>query len=453
MTSQGEMAIADTAGAVRRRGPFWMYLFTIAAGTLGLIYVYSFGVNVPWLDQWEVVTLLDKHSSGSLQLADLLRQHNEHRTLFPNTAMLILALVTGYNTVAEMYLIALVFLLTALVMTSCYWDETVQPQDLAFFCFIPLLIFSFKQFGNTLWGFQITFAFVQLFAVLAFYFLGRLASRSDRRGVFLAAVSSGGVASFSSIHGLIVWPVGLIQILLLPLTKSRKKGHAILWTCLGLFSWISYFLDYAKPAGHPSLLVFLRNPLRAVTFFFTLLGESLCWNTGTAFVAGIFLAGAFLVSILLLSRAHLLHRSAFWTAVTLFSLMVLASITIGRVGFGPDFAQASRYVTFSLLAVVGIHALTTRALSAVHNVLSHSITVAFRILLCVTLPLGYYLGWQAGAEVRRDRTAMAHVLLHYRDASDDQLQSLYPSTADEVKRRARILERLGFSVFAGKAPE
>lgn len=45
--------------------------------------VHSFGVNVPFWDDWEMVPLFQKYDAGNLTLSDLLAQHNEHRIFFP----------------------------------------------------------------------------------------------------------------------------------------------------------------------------------------------------------------------------------------------------------------------------------------------------------------------------------------------------------------------------------
>ena len=47
------------------------------------IYIFLFGLNIPFLDQWEVVGLLEQQQQGSLSFSDLLAQHNEHRPFFP----------------------------------------------------------------------------------------------------------------------------------------------------------------------------------------------------------------------------------------------------------------------------------------------------------------------------------------------------------------------------------
>ena len=57
--------------------------------------VVQYAVVVPYLDQWELVPLLEKTYHGELTFHDLWAQHNEHRLIFPQIIMLLLALPTA----------------------------------------------------------------------------------------------------------------------------------------------------------------------------------------------------------------------------------------------------------------------------------------------------------------------------------------------------------------------
>lgn len=61
------------------------------------LYIFLFGLNIPFLDQWEVVSLLQKKQQGLLTLSDLLAQHNEHRPFFPRLIWIALSTFTHYN--------------------------------------------------------------------------------------------------------------------------------------------------------------------------------------------------------------------------------------------------------------------------------------------------------------------------------------------------------------------
>ena len=82
--------------------PF-ILLILILPLIIEVFYIRSFGVNVVYWDQWELVPLLDKLYDSSLTFDDLFAQHNEHRIFFPRIIMLGLAYMTQYNTIAEMF--------------------------------------------------------------------------------------------------------------------------------------------------------------------------------------------------------------------------------------------------------------------------------------------------------------------------------------------------------------
>src|SRR5829696_8497279 len=169
-------------GTFRRvvAGVSWLLVLIPAA--LPYLYVRAFGVNVVFADAWDMVLVFRKFSSGRLTFADFYAQHNEHRMFFPRVAELLLGLLTRYNNVAEMYVVVSSFLITAAVLLVAFRREIGLPL---IFVPVALLIFSFRQYENMLFGFQINFAFT-------------------------AALGSATIASFSTAQGLLVWPAGLL---------------------------------------------------------------------------------------------------------------------------------------------------------------------------------------------------------------------------------------------------
>src|SRR5678815_2827528 len=66
-------------------------------------YIYFFGLNIPFWDQWANVSLLMKQQQGLLSIRDLFAQHNEHRPFFPRLIWIVLARLTHYNVKAEQW--------------------------------------------------------------------------------------------------------------------------------------------------------------------------------------------------------------------------------------------------------------------------------------------------------------------------------------------------------------
>src|SRR5215472_48423 len=138
----------------------------IAPALISFNYIFRFGVDVPYWDAWQFVPLLGDFYEGNLRLADLTHQHNEHRIVLPRVAMLIVARLTRYNTIAEMY--ATWLMLCAIV--SLYWvvhRRSLGLSQSSLVTFLPIAWFALtlRQYENLLWGWQILVALAFLLLV------------------------------------------------------------------------------------------------------------------------------------------------------------------------------------------------------------------------------------------------------------------------------------------------
>src|ERR687897_18750 len=306
------------------------WLFVLIPAALPYLYVRAFGVNVVFADAWDMVLVFRKFSSGRLTFADLYAQHNEHRMFFPKGAELLLGLLTRYNNVAEMYVVVSCFLITAAVLLVAFRREIGLP--LIFFVPVALLIFSFRQYENMLWGFQISFAFTQTFGVLALYLLSSSGRSNFGAYAFAAALGSATIASFSTAQGLLVWPAGLLRLLLGSVARPGKKVLLSHWGLVGVAEWVAYFVDYHTPRGHPPLLDALHHIGTAPGHFLTLLGSALFWQPEHAYEGGLVIGCLALAMFLATYGRGVLRQLPFWISLLFYSLLILATITLGRSG-------------------------------------------------------------------------------------------------------------------------
>jgi hypothetical protein len=439
----------DRTGALDRVSAGIALLFVLVPAALPYLYVRAFGVNVVFADAWDMVLVFRKWSSGRLAFADLYAQHVEHRMFFPRGAELLLGILTRYNNVAEMYLIVSCFLVTAGVLLLAFRRENGLP--LLFFVPIALLIFSFRQYENMLFGFQISFAFTQTFGVLALYFLYSSSRNSYRLYAFVAALGSATVASFSTAQGLLVWPAGLLGLLLGPTSTLGKKWTlAGIWVAVGLAEWVAYFVDYKTPQGHPPLPSVLSHVGTAMEYFLTLLGSALFWRSEYALAGGLVIGCLALGGILAMFRSGVLRGHSFWISLLSYTLLILATITLGRAGmFGVWQAAVSRYTTFSVLAVASVYAMLAKIplasrLGVIRAVLIF--TLAGAILL--SAGISYRNGVEVGRAQEASRERAAYVLKTYKSQPDARLAALLYPHPEIVRRRAPLLERLGYNVFS-----
>ena len=443
--------------ALRRTGTFRLilavvsWLFVLIPAALPYLYVRAFGVNVVFADAWDMVLVFRKFSSGRLTFADFYAQHNEHRMFFPKGAELLLGLLTRYNNVAEMYVVVSCFLITAAVLLVAFRREIGLP--LIFFVPVALLIFSFRQYENMLWGFQISFAFTQTFGVLALYLLSS-SGRSNFGAYAFAALGSATIASFSTAQGLLVWPAGLLGLLLGSVAGPGKKVLVGLWGIVGVAEWVAYFVDYHTPRGHPPLLDALGHIGTAPEYFLTLLGSALFWQPEHAYAGGLVIGCLALAMFLATYGRGALREHPFWISLLFYSLLILATITLGRSGmFGVWQAAISRYTTFSILAVASVYAMLAKMVFATRaSILRTVLLIALFGTILLSAGISYRNGIEVGRAQEASRERAAHVLETYRSQPDARLAAtLYPR-AETVRRRAPLLERLGYNVFSEPSP-
>ncbi len=445
---------------------FISYLLILLPVALGFLFVYLCGVNVVFWDQWGIAALFDKWFPGEISMSDLLLQSfggqnpRLHNIFFPRIVMLLLGTITKYNNLVEMYLIQTCFLVTLGCLVLVFKDS-IRPRLALFgpilFLPIPFLVFSLRQHQNMLWGFQLTFAFAQTFSVLAFYFLHVSGRTRFVKASFLAAVVSGTVATFSALPGIFVWPAGLLQLILAPIQKSTKRLLIGIWSLIGAVEWIVYLLNYRSPHG-----LNLVHPIYEARFFLTLLGHSLFGQQSLVFVSSVLLVGLVAVVPLLVYRGRQLGEYSFWIALLLFSLLVLASITVGRNGGA---ALSSRYVSFSILTVIAVYVILVKAVLVRNSYIVAGSLAILSALIVLSVPSSYLEGIEVGrgtgeageSAVPFERTTAyreraAFILATYESQPDEFLEALNPNP-ENVRDTAPVLERLGYNVFSEPRPE
>jgi hypothetical protein len=454
-----EGAVSRVASVgLRRTGTFRRILavvpwfFVLIPAALPYLYVRAFGVNVVFADAWDMVLVFRTFSSGRLTFADFYAQHNEHRMFFPRVAELLLGLLTRYNNVAEMYVVVSCFLITAAVLLVAFRREIGLP--LIFFVPVALLIFSFRQYENMLFGFQINFAFTQTFGVLALYLLYSSSRDNFRAYAFAAALGSATIASFSTAQGLLVWPAGLLGLLLGSVARPEKKVLVGLWALVGVAEWVAYFVDYHTPRGHPPLLDVLNHIGTATEYFLTLLGSALFWQPEHAYAGGLVIGCLALAMFLATYGRGVPREHPFFISLFFYSSLILLTITLGRAGmFGVWQAAISRYTTFSVLAVASVYAMLAKMVFATRaSVLRTVLLIALFGTILLSAGISYRNGIEVGRAQEASRERAAHVLETYRSQPDARLAAtLYPR-AETVRRRAPLLERLGYNVFSEPLP-
>ncbi len=399
----------------------------LVPGLLLCAFVGTWWVDVPYLDQWELVPLLAAWEGGTLGWADIWAQHNEHRIFFPKLLMLGLAAVSDWDVRYEMAA-SLVLAFTCFGLTVVLLHRARAPW------FTPLLagvlLFSPSQWGNWFLGWQVQILLMLATLLLALALLPR-APGSALAGAIAAAV----VASFSFGSGLLVWPAGaLVLVWARPPRYRRRIGW---WVAASVLIVLAYLWGYTRVTHHlePTLL---QATLGRIGYALAYLGSPLSQQVWLATLLGAGAVAALSYATYRLNRRrHAALLALGWLGVGAALLTAWA-----RAGYGMEQALSSRYVTLANLAWLGVlPALSALpALGALRVAPRNAAASLLAVLLALQALGGAYTWTLRYPAYTEARAALESGI------GPDTHTILYPE-AEVLRARRDQLEALGLSVF------
>ena len=492
--TQDSYATQDATDSRRRLGAI-----VVGAGALLLLFpvalyfwfVHRYGVNAIYYDQWENIALLTHNSyfqnsySGHTTLPMLWQQHGENRNLFPNLVVLALGRLTHFNIVVELYLSA-VLLVGSLSLIILAHRQDVARTPLLYYLPVAFLVLTLGQFENTLFGFQFWLYLVVLTLAATIFLLDR---PNLSWFIFVAAVITAIIGSYSAIDGLILWPVGLVVLF------WKRRPRVFLWTwalsAIATITLYFYGYNYSKAStGGGTYSYALSHFASAAEFFFVAIGDLMgvplahaSHTTVAALVAmGVAIFLLAVACLVLFARPSHRSRSPVGPALICFGLLLAGTVTFGRVNLGIQAATQSRYVTEDLLILAGCYlCLLERwpvrahdpvtsgvppALSAARPAAQsdgkrpdqwrEGLLVGLRIvalvLIVAEVVVGIQKGVPSGAATRRSYLFANLVSAHAADAPDSLLKSsLVPNGAyrvSNVRTLAEAAKKENLSFFA-----
>lgn len=452
-----------TALPILQRYSAWIAgALILAPVLLSFYYVNRFGVNVVWEDQWGLLPVFMKHDAGTLTLLDFWKQHNEHRHCIPKMVMYALAFATRWNVVAEMWVSQAMLLGMLTILLSVLWRECASKYRVWAMVPVACLTMGLRQSQNMLFGWQIGFVMIATSAVAALYCLYLMNRPRLRALKFAGAVVAATVATCSGGSGPLVWIAGLVPLELLPIPRRSKTVFFVSWACLGMAAWFLYFWGYqqpkdARPLGFSPLygLAYLGGALYPIAP----LSGSLPINdprTHMAFMDVVLplaiVAGAIIVLLALVSAVVSFTKrkgSAYslWLGIILYALLAGGATTVGRSAWGIGEALATRYSTFSGLAVIGIYCILTSLASEYRGRPIAMLWGCLFSLIVSGLVLSTIKGFETAAEEKLRKEYRIFVLATADTQPDDVLRG---STNSPEPREGGValLKKYGWNVFA-----
>jgi hypothetical protein len=322
--------------------------------------IEHYAVNVIFWDQTDDMRYIGDSYSGKLTFGDLWTQHEVHRMLFPNLLALLLAHTTHFNVVLEEYLSGL--MLCAAIVLLILTDKRRSPsRPWIYYCPVAVVMLSLAQFQNTLWGFQMAWFLVLLALSVSLFLLDRQAlTRPALAGAIIAAV----VGSFSSLQGLLIWPVGLVL-----LYRRRRSAKVVLaWVTSAVATAGAYLHHLHSGAGYSTPSYVFTHPIECVKYFLFIIGGIIGVMPGGVqwqIIGGLHLSsgvGVLLGVIRLLIVAWIVvaygprraeeRGSPVGVALICFGLLFSLLTTVGRASGS---ATPSRFTTYNLLVLAGCY--------------------------------------------------------------------------------------------------
>lgn len=417
-------------------------------------FVSTFGVNVPFGDQWMIPGFFAKIQTGQVAFQDFFAQHNEHRIFFPRIIIAILAFASSWNNKLEMYFS--VGLAVAIFGVLFAIARRTRSDSTSFHLSIILcgaFLFSLDQQENWLWGFQLAWFLINFFVVVAIgcIVLPQRYSPTVRlglAGLFCFA------ASFSSAHGLVAWLALVPLVMTLPGTLRQRALRVGLWLAAFVVVVAIYQIGYAKPGHHTDVFFPFKQPLAAINYLLTLLGfpirEVSITRSG---VGAFFLLNFLLFNVYFLKKFHLpiANAMAAWLALGWFPLLFALITTSGRARFGAAQATSSRYISVIVLLLVALIQLWRIVIQEKARSRYQRTGVFFATILVVLLLTNSKHTIDTASSAPRAAAKTCLELIHFLDYSKvpptaSCLSLLFPDP-NVLTENVSFLERLNFRQF------
>jgi len=379
--------------------------------------------SIPYEDDWytpgaQIVSFLE----GNLRFADLFRQHNESRLLFPNLCNLFLVAITGRwdskDAIVLLFGLACVgsFLLYILLLRT---TTLTLSHRLWAWSLLNAVLFCPAEYETFLWGIFLV-SLTPGVALLAAMLVNLSSLRLYWKVIANSALAF--VATYSFANGMLLWLLAapLCAVRQSAGTKSNAR-NSISWYAVyllfGALALALYFRHFTHPAQLPRFATSVSSAVPLFHFLLLWLGNVFAPAGADALFAGCLSLAAFaaltVVAIKVARRQGNFWRSYPWLMIAAYGLISGAITASGRLGFGLGAALAPRYSVVSVFFYIGLAGL---AVSLCDYWMADSYALSSREIFATGLVIGIFAGvWLSGFSnhliraqlVREERKALA----------------------------------------------
>jgi hypothetical protein len=427
-----------------------------------MLFIAEYQIDLPVDDHWKVLSLLDRLRDGTLNFEDIWQQDGEHRMFIAKIIMLSLAHISNWNVSYEIFfnvclLIALFVAISLhLIRATKHMGHDVKMWP---FMMISILIFSLSQWENF-------FLPMQWFVVVVSVVVGILVlANSGQSWVsFAVGIGLGVIATYSSAHGLLYWPIGLAVLITVDWTKrGRMIRECMIWTAVSVVVIFFFFYGLEREETGNMIALLYSQPLDYIQYVMVYIGAPIVRAEEWALLIGVIGIITFLAlgSRVTAARPALRRYLVPYVAIGLFAIGSAILTALGRLEwYGIRNALSSRYITVSLIFWVGLVGLVFHECSnsgkpaeqdeEKKRFAGYALTVGCCALILVSMVNAYT--WRTGAvwnQFRYLKPARDHVMSveegFWRDDIIQRLDRLSPP--ETIKERLKKLKRQRLAAF------
>jgi hypothetical protein len=454
VTSISSPLLAARTPALDRRARWLACAAVLLPLPILIWFIWQHAILVPYGDEFSLVPLIHNMNTGTLTFANVVAQHNEHRPVFPNLLLLVMADVShwtiSWEIVANLVLAFASFALLLKLVWQTFPERPVPRWGLALaFAWIA---FSPNQYENWLSGWEIEWFLCILGVLVTITVLSSSRPMSMSR-MGIAAVAAA-VADYSLASGVLAWVAGLIILF----CRREKPAWKFAWTLIAVLIASPYYYHYRGTNPRQGSATYtLEHPGAFGRYVLTYLGDPLSTShrstvtqIGAAF-AGVALAAAFTASccyVALRNRAAL-PRLAPWIALAAFSVGSAVLTGVGRLKLGSVQALSSRYVSVSLLflmAAIVVAIIALENLPPRHARLFQRAATASALSIGALVIVGYPIGILLGRRYP-DTANYPHCVYTARSAASSCLRVAYPPSPAYAFRQIQYLRTIHWAGF------
>jgi hypothetical protein len=335
-----------------------IWALVIGVTVLHYLTVWRCSVNVPHWDEWENLGGVERFPQH-ISLTWLLTQHNEHRILFTRLQTWLLLHLNGWNVATQIRMNFALFLgmvgcLTWMVrraapsapgwfLALCFWS---QVTDLAS--------------ENHLWGFQSQFhvSLLGLMISVMLIFSRNLGWWRLGGGILMLLFSLFSFSAALAGSAVIVGAFVGYRLLVWSDDRTRSLARELCMVSITVLVWLLAVKFYLRDHARSGPAMVLPNELIFWDYYINLLSLGFGFTrvaaiqsiVCAALVCGT--AGVFTLCVLRKrTRVELSDGFVQLLVLLLTTLAALASIALGRAGYGVGMAKSSRYAEIAALVV------------------------------------------------------------------------------------------------------